>query len=157
MTARTSDAAATGAGSRARIVFGASAIGVDEVVALAEGRVGAALSGDPRWLARLEAGRALLHEQAEDGQAGVLRERSEGGDGVIRFHVSNSIEMLEHVSSENFSQIRNKARRSQAAAGTADLSGTWLIAYSAIAVIVRLGFTPGLAGTTDPSHTIRLR
>jgi len=68
MTARISEAAATGAGGRARVVFGSSAIGVDEVVALAEGRAGAALSGDPHWLARLEAGRALLQSRLADGE-----------------------------------------------------------------------------------------
>ena len=29
------------------------------------------------------------------------------------------------------------------------------MAYLVIAVIVRLGLTPGLAGTADPSHTSR--
>lgn len=33
------------------------------------------------------------------------------------------------------------------------LSGSWLIAYSAIAVMVRLGFTPRLAGIEEPSST----
>jgi histidine ammonia-lyase len=60
MTARISDEAATGAGGRANVVFGSSAIGVDEVVAVAEGRLTAVLSRDPRYLARLEAGRELL-------------------------------------------------------------------------------------------------
>ena len=34
-------------------------------------------------------------------------------------------------------------------------AGTWLIACSAIAVMVRLGFTPTLAGTAAPSQTSR--
>ena len=34
-------------------------------------------------------------------------------------------------------------------------AGTWLIACSASAVIVRLGFTPTLAGIADPSQTRR--
>ena len=33
------------------------------------------------------------------------------------------------------------------------LGVTWLIAYSASAVIVRLGLTPGLPGTIEPSTT----
>ena len=35
------------------------------------------------------------------------------------------------------------------------LGGTRLMAYSARAVIVRLGLTPGLAGTIEPSTTYR--
>lgn len=37
--------------------------------------------------------------------------------------------------------------------GAPGLSGIRLIAYSASAVMVRLGFTPGLAGTIEPSTT----
>ena len=33
------------------------------------------------------------------------------------------------------------------------LGGTWDMMYSASAVIVRLGFTPRLTGTTEPSTT----
>lgn len=67
MTARTSEAAASGPGGRVQVVFGSQAIGVDEVVAVAEGRVEAVLSDDPRWLARLEAGRDLLGRHLTDG------------------------------------------------------------------------------------------
>src|SRR5581483_8528285 len=42
-----------------------------------------------------------------------------------------------------------------AEAAEAGAGGMKLIARSAIAVIVRLGFTPGLAGTAEPSHTSR--
>jgi hypothetical protein len=38
-----------------------------------------------------------------------------------------------------------------------DLAGIWLIACSVIAVIVSEGFTPGLAGTVDPSQTRKFR
>ncbi|MFN2375409.1 MAG: histidine ammonia-lyase [Candidatus Binatia bacterium] len=68
MTARISEAAAPGTTGRPRVVFGSSSIGVDEVVALAEGRADALLSNDPAWLARLEAGRALLRSSLEAGE-----------------------------------------------------------------------------------------
>lgn len=68
MTARISEAAVSGATGRPRVVFGSSSIGVDEVVALAEGRADAHLSSDPAWLARLEAGRALLRSSLEAGE-----------------------------------------------------------------------------------------
>ncbi len=41
--------------------------------------------------------------------------------------------------------------------GTAAAGATCAIAYSASAVIVRDGLTPGLAGIAAPSQTIRLR
>lgn len=40
-------------------------------------------------------------------------------------------------------------------AGSPGLDGIRLMAYSASAVIVRLGFTPGLAGTMEPSTTYK--
>ncbi len=70
MTARTSEAAAGGTARAECVVFGETSVGVDEVVAIALGRVEAVLSSDPAFLARLEAGRE------------VLRARLEGGDPV---------------------------------------------------------------------------
>src|SRR5262249_47608627 len=68
MTARTGEAAAAGAAGRTWVVFGPVPIGVDEVVALAEGRAEAVLSDDPDWLARLEAGREVLARSLSEGE-----------------------------------------------------------------------------------------
>src|SRR5689334_14759869 len=67
MTARTSEAAAGGTARADCVVFGETAIGVDEVVAIAEGRTDPVLSSDPAFLARLEAGRAVLRARLADG------------------------------------------------------------------------------------------
>jgi histidine ammonia-lyase len=67
MTARTSEAAAGGTARAECVVFGEADIGVDEVVAIARGRVEAALSSDPDFLARLEAGREVLRSRLADG------------------------------------------------------------------------------------------
>jgi histidine ammonia-lyase len=69
MTARTSEAAAGGTARADGVVFGEDAIGVDEVVAIAGGRVTAHLSADPAFLARLEAGRSVLGARLAGGDA----------------------------------------------------------------------------------------
>jgi histidine ammonia-lyase len=69
MTARTSEAAAGGTARAECVVFGEADIGVDEVVAIAEGRVQAALSSNPAFVARLEAGREVLRGRLADGDA----------------------------------------------------------------------------------------
>ena len=66
---------------------------------------------------------------------------------------------------QRLARRRLGATRGSAAAGRAasgrwrgsapSLAGPWLIACSALAVIVRLGLTPGLAGIAAPSQTIR--
>lgn len=71
------EAGAPSAGSRGHfstplagcVEFGSTAVGVDEVVAIAEGRAQAALSSDPAWLARLQAGRNALHARLASGGA----------------------------------------------------------------------------------------
>jgi histidine ammonia-lyase len=67
MTARTSEAAAGGTARADCVVFGEDQIGVDEVVAIAEGRLDPVLSSDPAFLARLEAGRDVLRARLADG------------------------------------------------------------------------------------------
>lgn len=69
MTARTTEATAGRAESfeRRRVEFGSASVGVDEVVAIARGEADAALSGDPSWLARLQAGRSALHARLASG------------------------------------------------------------------------------------------
>jgi len=67
MTARTTEATAATAPGRACVVFGPATVGVDEIVAVAGGASDVALSLDPAWLARLEAGRDLLRRSLSDG------------------------------------------------------------------------------------------
>jgi histidine ammonia-lyase len=69
MTARTSEVAAAGASSRARLVFGSAAVGVDEVHAVATGLLEPELRADDAWRARLDAGRQLLTERLASGDA----------------------------------------------------------------------------------------
>jgi histidine ammonia-lyase len=67
MTARTTEAAATGSAGCVRVVFGQTDVGVDEIVALASGLAEPALTRDPQFLARIEAGRAMLERTLADG------------------------------------------------------------------------------------------
>jgi histidine ammonia-lyase len=69
MTARIREATAGRAADRERVEFGSTAVGVDEVVALATGAAEAALCADPVWRARLEAGRAVMKGRLADGDA----------------------------------------------------------------------------------------
>jgi histidine ammonia-lyase len=69
MTARITEAASKAEARRDAVVFGDQAVGVAEVVALAAGLADAGLSRDPKWLARLQAGRDLLHETLAGGNA----------------------------------------------------------------------------------------
>ena len=55
-------------------------------------------------------------------------------------------------------ETRAKARRAVMSVSgqreaASERAGTWLMAYSVMAVIVSDGFTPGLAGTVEPSQT----
>ncbi|HXC50671.1 MAG TPA: aromatic amino acid ammonia-lyase [Candidatus Limnocylindrales bacterium] len=68
MTARTSEAAAAGVPAAARVVFGSDLVGVDEVVSIAFGLAEPAISADPAFLARLEAGRTVLERCLSAGE-----------------------------------------------------------------------------------------
>lgn len=63
MTSRRSGAVAVATAERVSVEFGLATIGVDEVVAVAEGRADVTLCGDPTWRARLVAGRNILEER----------------------------------------------------------------------------------------------
>ena len=57
---------------------------------------------------------------------------------------------------DNGAALRVSMHYTAAVASVAPERGdTWLMAYSARAVIVKLGLMPGLAGTTDASTTYR--
>lgn len=82
----------------------------------------------------------------------VKRKAGDGG-GAKEWTSAGGVVALPPFSGEVFAQVN--AVNDVSDAGQADAAGTWLIACSASAVIVRLGLTPGLVGITEPSQMRR--